>query len=101
LLLWVGSRSFAIYLVHNPCFRATREAFARLDLLPSNNEFSWLMLIAALLLIAAVTELTYRAVEMPLRLRGRRLARRWPAAPPVVLQPSLVEGLVTAPRAPL
>ncbi len=82
LLMWTGSRSFAIYLVHNPCFRATRELFARLDLLPSNGGFSWLMLVSALLLIATVAEVTYRVVEMPLRMWGRQLARRWPAAPP-------------------
>jgi peptidoglycan/LPS O-acetylase OafA/YrhL len=79
LLLWVGSRSFAIYLVHNPCFRATREIFYRLDLLAPANTFSWLMLLTAVALIVLCAEATFRLVETPLRLYGRDLARRWEA----------------------
>lgn len=74
-LLWTGTRSFAIYLVHNPCFRAVREVFARLHL-ASSTPGTWAMLICAIVLIAVAAEASHRLVEMPLRKLGRRIARQ-------------------------
>jgi peptidoglycan/LPS O-acetylase OafA/YrhL len=74
-LLWVGSRSYAIYLVHYPCMWAAREILHRLNLAATMNEHSEpLLLLLALLLIAVTSEATYRLVETPLRRIGRNLA---------------------------
>jgi peptidoglycan/LPS O-acetylase OafA/YrhL len=73
-LLWMGSRSFAIYLVHYPCMWATREILHRLNL-PANWEHSEVvLLLLAFLLIAGTSEATYRLIETPLRETGRKLA---------------------------
>jgi peptidoglycan/LPS O-acetylase OafA/YrhL len=78
-LLWMGSRSFAIYLVHNPCFRATREIFHRLypEVRPFDDRFAPMFLVVGLVMIVLVSESTYRLVETPLRELGRRLAARY------------------------
>jgi peptidoglycan/LPS O-acetylase OafA/YrhL len=74
-LLWMGSRSFAIYLVHLPSMWATREILHRLNLAAGLNEHSEpALLVITLVLIAAMSEATYRLVETPLREMGRKLA---------------------------
>jgi peptidoglycan/LPS O-acetylase OafA/YrhL len=73
-LVWTGSRSFAIYLVHYPCMWATREILHRLNLSGFLGEHSEpALLIIAFLLIIAVSDATYLLVEQPLREIGRRL----------------------------
>lgn len=80
-LLWVGSRSYAIYLIHVPAYFATREIWFRLR--PEGTVFDetymlrFLLTAMALLLVAA--ELNYRFVEVPLRRRGVRIAERFRA----------------------
>jgi len=82
VLVWVGSRSFAIYLAHMPCYWATREIFLRF---PHHGGYSdghtipFALVAAALLTLAA--EATYRIVETPLRNKGRRLAERYDWSP--------------------
>jgi peptidoglycan/LPS O-acetylase OafA/YrhL len=76
-ILWIGSRSFAIYLLHLPAFYATRELFRRV--LPHarlDDSFALPMMVTSLALIVVLSELTFRVVETPLRNLGRRLARR-------------------------
>ncbi len=73
ILLWVGARSYAIYLVHVPAFFAAREIWLRLggagsDLKPA---------LTALALIALAAELNWRCVEQPLRAHGVRVADRF------------------------
>lgn len=78
LMLWVGSRSYAIYLIHIPAFFLTRELWFRLA--PEGTVFGPAYMpgfaLTALLLIVAASELNYRFIEMPLRRRGVRLAER-------------------------
>lgn len=76
-LLWCGSRSFAIYLAHRPCFWATREIFYRIyHLVHFNDTFAPAFVVTAGVFIAVASEATYRFVETPLRELGRRLADR-------------------------
>ncbi len=81
VLVWVGSRSYGLYLIHIPAFFTTREILFRLrpaDWVPGRADLLPLILIAAALILVA-SELSYRLVEVPLRDRGARIARRFAA----------------------
>lgn len=80
LLLWVGTRSYAIYLIHIPAFYLAREIWFRLrpGVTPSDELFFPLLLTAGALLIC-LSELNYRLIETPLRLRGSAIAKRFQA----------------------
>lgn len=75
LLLWVGSRSYAIYLCHIPAFFATRELMHRLH---PGTKFGpddfWVFVAIAAGIIVLCSELNYRILETPLRRRGARIA---------------------------
>lgn len=76
LLLWVGSRSYAIYLIHVPAFMATREIWWRLN--PGvvfDTQYFYPFVLTAAVLIVALAELNFRLIETPLRLRGAAIAR--------------------------
>jgi len=75
VLLWGGSRSFGIYLAHNPCIWATREIFYRIHQGPHfDNRLA--MGVTAAVLIALTTEISYRWVETPIREFGHELLKR-------------------------
>lgn len=67
-LLWVGRRSYGIYLWHWPIFVLTRPG---VDV----DVNGWLLLILRLILTFAVAEVSYRFVEMPVR--NGALSRLW------------------------
>lgn len=77
-LLWVGSRSYAIYLVHVPAYFATREIWFRIE--PENTVFganhALPFILTATVLILTMAEINYRLLEMPLRRRGAAIAAR-------------------------
>lgn len=73
VLLWVGSRSYAIYLIHLPAMFLVREIWFRLALQPVHGR-GWILIGAPILLTLVLAELNYRWVERPLRIRGARLA---------------------------
>jgi peptidoglycan/LPS O-acetylase OafA/YrhL len=78
LLVYVGTRSYALYLVHNPLFFATREIFH--DAFPRaifNRAFTLPFIVTAACLTMTAAELTYRFVETPLRRFGRRKAAEY------------------------
>ena len=78
LMLWMGSRSYALYLVHLPAYYSTREIWYRIE--PPGTEFGMpftlRFLATAAVLMILFAELNYRFVETPLRLRGARIADR-------------------------
>lgn len=76
LLLWVGTRSYAIYLIHIPAFFLAREIWFRLrpGTTPGDDLFFPLLFTASTLLIV-LSELNYRLIETPFRLRGSRIAK--------------------------
>lgn len=78
VMLWIGSRSYAIYLIHIPAFFLTREIWFRLDPASTGSDTTYMPAFAAtaLLLILIASELNYRFIEMPLRRRGVLLAER-------------------------
>jgi peptidoglycan/LPS O-acetylase OafA/YrhL len=78
LLLWVGTRSYALYLIHMPSYFLTREIWFRLEPPGTrfNSEYTYLFLFTALALMAILAEVNYRYIELPLRRRGAEIARR-------------------------
>src|SRR4029453_167217 len=67
-LRWLGTRSYAIYLWHWPIFMITRP---ELDLALAG----WPLLALRLGATAALAELSYRLIEMPVR--AGALGRAW------------------------
>jgi peptidoglycan/LPS O-acetylase OafA/YrhL len=83
IMLWVGSRSYALYLVHLPLYCLTREIWFRLS--PPGTVFggsdAWLFVGTAAPLVLIAAELNYRFVETPCRQYGIRLTSRTPEPP--------------------
>jgi peptidoglycan/LPS O-acetylase OafA/YrhL len=66
VLLWIGLRSYGIYLFHWPIYQGIREVTGR--------PLTVAEFVLALAITAVVCELSYRLVEMPVR---RRHVGRW------------------------
>ena len=83
LMIWFGTRSYAIYLIHIPAFFFTREIYYRLY--PRQGDFGepffYPFVFTAAVLIVVLSELNYRLIECPLRERGKRIAQRLFARP--------------------
>ena len=83
ILLWFGSRSYALYLTHIPAFFLTRELWFRAtgsD--PSHGgSFAVPYVVSAYCLLVCFAELNYRFVETPLRRKGAGIAARLAARP--------------------
>ncbi|MEI9987953.1 MAG: acyltransferase [Aliidongia sp.] len=82
-MLWVGSRSYALYLVHMPVYCLTREIWFRLS--PAGTVFGGIdalyFVLTAAPMVLVLAELNYRFVEVPCRRRGIRIAARLASAP--------------------
>ncbi|MES2819196.1 MAG: acyltransferase [Pseudomonadota bacterium] len=77
LLLWIGARSYALYLIHVPVFFATREVFYRaFPEQASDPQLAPAYLLCAAVLLVLLAELNFRLLEMPLRRRGALLSAR-------------------------
>lgn len=74
IFLWVGTRSYALYLTHMPSYFLTREIWFRIE--PEgtrfNAEYTLPFLATALCIMIISSELNYRFVETPLRKKGLR-----------------------------
>jgi peptidoglycan/LPS O-acetylase OafA/YrhL len=83
LMLWAGTRSYALYLSHLAIFYGTREFWSRMAPVGTRFGPAWgpTLIATAVVVLVAVAELNYRIVERPLRRRGARIARGvWPGA---------------------
>ncbi len=83
LMIWFGTRSYAIYLTHIPAFFFTREIYYRLYPQQGNfgDSFFYPFVLTAAVLIVVLSELNYRLIECPLRERGKQIAQRLFAKP--------------------
>ncbi|MEB0047084.1 MULTISPECIES: acyltransferase [unclassified Pseudomonas] len=88
LMIWIGGRSYGIYLIHIPAYLLVREFTFRLQAvgLPSPAGHPILMILLAGGLIVLLSELNYRFIEMPMRHRGAALVKRLSA--PQIAAPS-------------
>jgi peptidoglycan/LPS O-acetylase OafA/YrhL len=85
-MLWAGSRSYALYLVHMPVYCLTRELWFRLS--PPGTVFgggydALYFLLTAAPIVLVLAELNYHFIECPGRRRGLRIAARWSTDAPV------------------
>ncbi len=67
VLLWIGTRSYSLYLYHWPIFQIMRRVAGR--------DLSIAQFVAGLIIAGIVTELSYRFIETPVR-RGQ-VGRWW------------------------
>ncbi len=78
VMLWFGTRSYAVYLIHFPAYAFTREIWYRLQ--PPGTVFTDRFALrfgyTAAILLVVLAELNYRLIEVPLRRRGARIAKR-------------------------
>jgi peptidoglycan/LPS O-acetylase OafA/YrhL len=86
LLVWLGARSYAIYLIHmfayRFCFEAwSRHAAAHGHTLDGTDTLR--LLLSAIVLTLLLAELNFRFIEEPLRRRGAAIAARRLAAAPI------------------
>jgi peptidoglycan/LPS O-acetylase OafA/YrhL len=100
-LLWVGSRSYALYLLHVPVMFGVRELWLRLGIQPAHGH-GWGLVLLALGLMGVLAELNFVLVEAPLRARGARIsdairARRRPGPTDPVEEDEAVDLPVGAP----
>ncbi|WP_042337879.1 acyltransferase family protein [Paraburkholderia ferrariae] len=78
ILVWIGERSFAIYLIHPLIFYVLNDLCIRVMPEGTHLDSTWTLryTIAAVALTAILAEFNYRFVENPLRRKGRKLASR-------------------------
>lgn len=91
-LVWIGQRSFAIYLIHNPVFWLVRWSYgAAFRGMPAGPAETLPFLLAAAVLLALFADVSFRFVETPLRRTGKRVAASIavPAVPAGVTASSL------------
>jgi len=80
VLMWVGSRSYAIYVIHIPAFYMSREIWYLIGNPTSptfNPAYLDQLVITAAILILLLSEINYRFIELPLRLKGRKISREY------------------------
>lgn len=74
--LWLGSRTYTMYLCHIPMYLLTREVAWRIlgPEQPLGPQHFWYLLVAGVGATVVCSELTYSFLEKPLRIRGIRLS---------------------------
>ena len=73
-MIWVGARSYAIYLLHVPTYFIVKEAFFRAG--ARTSEHVLVAAAASTVLIILLAQINYRYIETPLRRRGAEIAQR-------------------------
>jgi peptidoglycan/LPS O-acetylase OafA/YrhL len=78
-LVWLGSRSYAIYLIHIPAFLFTLEIWHHV--MPPGTviggRFTLRLILTWIPVVLGLAEINYRVVEQPLRRKGHRIARQF------------------------
>ena len=77
-LVWMGARSYSFYLSHLPSYALAREVAYRMGLPGQAHGTGAVLLLLSLAVPTTILSavVTYRFVEQPLRLHGRRSAAR-------------------------
>ena len=77
VVLWIGTRSYAMYVLHFTAFSASHKICCRLDRYWVPVMSPWTRYTpAGLVTLVLLAEFTYRVIEIPLRNTGRKLAAR-------------------------
>ncbi len=76
---WLGSRSYGLYVIHVFANHLSTEIWTRVAAsqdVPLDGRFTLELLLTSVGLLLVLSELNYRFIETPLRLRGAEIARR-------------------------
>ncbi len=79
LMVWLGSRSYAIYVIHVCAYHFSIEfwtRYAHASGAELDKSFALELVLTSLLFIIVCAELNFRFVEEPLRRKGAEIARR-------------------------
>lgn len=79
LMQWLGSRSYGLYVIHVFTNHLSTEVWTRVAAnqgVPLDGRFTLELLLTSVGLLVLLSELNYRFIETPLRLRGAEIARR-------------------------
>lgn len=79
IMVWLGGRSYGVYLIHIFTYRLMFEAFSRYAIrrqVPLDATFTKPLVLSSIVLILILAELNYRLIETPLRNLGAEIARR-------------------------
>lgn len=79
VLEWIGSRSYALYVIHVCAYHFSVELWSRyaaVQGLALDKSFTVELVLTAALFMLIGSELNYRLVEQPLRRKGAEIARR-------------------------
>jgi len=76
IFLWIGSRSYGLYLIHIPIYNMTYELWFRIAGPDFDSTYTTLLVLTAMPLLCVLTEINYRLVEVPLRRKGAAIANR-------------------------
>ncbi|MEX3972089.1 acyltransferase family protein [Paraburkholderia caribensis] len=78
ILLWIGSRSYSIYLIHWFSIYATKTFWWYVEPKGTifDGKYTLRYLLTWLILTFVLSEMNYRFVETPLRRKGARIAKR-------------------------
>ena len=82
LFLWVGTRSYGLYLYHWPIYQMIREV--------AGNRLTPAEFAGAMAATVVITEVSYRCIETPIR--KRQVGRWWRERPPVERPPPDADG---------
>ncbi|MGI4765231.1 MAG: acyltransferase family protein, partial [Janthinobacterium lividum] len=74
--MWIGSRSFALYLIHLPVYSFTRWVVSlwKNPATPYSDHQTWVFVLIAWPILLLTAEANFRLIESPLRRHGRRMA---------------------------
>jgi len=78
LLQWLGSRSYALYVIHMFAYHLSTEIWSRVAVkegLTLAQGFTTELLLTSAIVMIVLSELNYRFVEVPLRRKGAEIAR--------------------------
>jgi peptidoglycan/LPS O-acetylase OafA/YrhL len=79
VLEWIGSRSYALYVIHICAYHFSVELWTRYATaqgLTLDKSFTLELVLTAIFFMVIGSELNYRLVEQPLRRKGAEIARR-------------------------
>jgi peptidoglycan/LPS O-acetylase OafA/YrhL len=79
LLEWMGSRSYALYVIHVCAYHFSVELWTRyatMQGVPLDKSFTVELVLTSVAFMVIASELNYRLVEQPLRRKGAEIARR-------------------------